>query len=366
MNEGPNMQLTIIPTAYEKEAVEDPFLSLKEEVVKEHLKHVYSNSFQVIIYFMKPKSEGYMELVSTNPVDHPLLDPNYLSHPDDVVKEHLKRVNSNSFPFTRGDILLLVLKVVKEHLKRVNSNSFQFTRGDILLLVLKFVKEHLKRVNSNSFPFTRGDILLLVLKFVKEHLKRVNSNSLSFTRGDILLLVLKVVKEHLKRVNSNSLSFTRGDILLLVLQFVKEHLKHVYSNSFQVIIYFMKPKSEGYMELVSTNPVDHPLLDPNYLSHPDDVKTVIEGDFNWVLDKDRDRHPVHSRNDIGHDELNYMIDKNNLCDAWRTLNPEARRYTFNRTNTKSRIDYMLVSKDLLNKMTNVKITHFPFSDHDLV
>lgn len=31
------------------------------------------------------------------------------------------------------------------------------------------------------------------------------------------------------------------------------------------------------MELVSTNPMDHPLLDPKYLSHKDDVKTFIKG-----------------------------------------------------------------------------------------
>ncbi|XP_063417011.1 oxygen-dependent choline dehydrogenase-like [Mytilus trossulus] len=56
MNEGPNIQLSIIPTAYEKGAVEDPFLDLKKEVVKEPLKRVNSNSFQVILYILKPKS----------------------------------------------------------------------------------------------------------------------------------------------------------------------------------------------------------------------------------------------------------------------------------------------------------------------
>ncbi|CAC5420081.1 unnamed protein product [Mytilus coruscus] len=58
------------------------------------------------------------------------------------------------------------------------------------------------------------------------------------------------------------------------------------------------------------------------------AKRLVLEDFNCVPDKDRDRHPVHDRNDIGHDELNYMINKNNLCDAWRTLNPEARRTFF--------------------------------------
>ncbi|XP_064614396.1 alcohol dehydrogenase [acceptor]-like isoform X2 [Liolophura sinensis] len=37
------------------------------------------------------------------------------------------------------------------------------------------------------------------------------------------------------------------------------------------------PKSFGTLRLRSANPFDYPLVDPNYLSNPDDVKTLVEG-----------------------------------------------------------------------------------------
>ena len=96
------------------------------------------------------------------------------------------------------------------------------------------------------------------------------------------------------------------------------------------------------------------------------VYSVICGDFNCALDKTIDRHPSHSRNDIGLDELNSFVEINNLCDVWRILNPDKRRYTFKRNNSKSRIDFVLTSKCLLSLLSHVKIQHCPFSDHDLV
>ncbi|CAG2053533.1 unnamed protein product [Timema podura] len=39
----------------------------------------------------------------------------------------------------------------------------------------------------------------------------------------------------------------------------------------------LHPKSNGYIKLKSNNPLDHPLIYANYLTHPDDIKTLIEG-----------------------------------------------------------------------------------------
>uniref|UniRef100_T1J046 Glucose-methanol-choline oxidoreductase N-terminal domain-containing protein n=1 Tax=Strigamia maritima TaxID=126957 RepID=T1J046_STRMM len=39
----------------------------------------------------------------------------------------------------------------------------------------------------------------------------------------------------------------------------------------------LRPKSRGYVTLRSKNPHDPPIINPNYLSHPDDLKTLVEG-----------------------------------------------------------------------------------------
>ncbi|OWF43152.1 Glucose dehydrogenase [acceptor] [Mizuhopecten yessoensis] len=39
----------------------------------------------------------------------------------------------------------------------------------------------------------------------------------------------------------------------------------------------LRPKSRGYIRLKSRDPFDYPDIDPNYLEHPDDVHTLIEG-----------------------------------------------------------------------------------------
>uniref|UniRef100_T1J045 Glucose-methanol-choline oxidoreductase N-terminal domain-containing protein n=1 Tax=Strigamia maritima TaxID=126957 RepID=T1J045_STRMM len=39
----------------------------------------------------------------------------------------------------------------------------------------------------------------------------------------------------------------------------------------------LRPKSRGYVSLMSNNPHDPPIIDPNYLSHPDDGQVLIEG-----------------------------------------------------------------------------------------
>ncbi|KAH9379333.1 hypothetical protein HPB48_015136 [Haemaphysalis longicornis] len=38
-----------------------------------------------------------------------------------------------------------------------------------------------------------------------------------------------------------------------------------------------RPKSRGYVKIKSNNPLDHPMIDPNYLSHPEDIATAVEG-----------------------------------------------------------------------------------------
>lgn len=41
--------------------------------------------------------------------------------------------------------------------------------------------------------------------------------------------------------------------------------------------YTLRPKSRGTVRLRSADPKDTPIIDPNFLSHPDDLKTSVEG-----------------------------------------------------------------------------------------
>uniref|UniRef100_A0ABM0MC43 Glucose dehydrogenase [FAD, quinone]-like n=1 Tax=Saccoglossus kowalevskii TaxID=10224 RepID=A0ABM0MC43_SACKO len=44
-----------------------------------------------------------------------------------------------------------------------------------------------------------------------------------------------------------------------------------------LMVMICRPKSVGEIRLRTTNPFDHPIIDPQYLSHPSDVRTMIEG-----------------------------------------------------------------------------------------
>lgn len=48
-------------------------------------------------------------------------------------------------------------------------------------------------------------------------------------------------------------------------------------GAFTVVPILLHPKSKGSIRLQSDDPFDPPLIDPNYLDHPDDVKTMLKG-----------------------------------------------------------------------------------------
>ncbi|NBX15414.1 MAG: glucose-methanol-choline oxidoreductase, partial [Betaproteobacteria bacterium] len=53
----------------------------------------------------------------------------------------------------------------------------------------------------------------------------------------------------------------------------KQHWGHGYS----LHVTLMRPKSRGSVTLQSKNPLDKPLIDPAFLDHPDDLKTLVQG-----------------------------------------------------------------------------------------
>ena len=71
---------------------------------------------------------------------------------------------------------------------------------------------------------------------------------------------------------------------------------------------------------------------------------IIGGDFNLVLQPEIDRHNSMFNHTKSLTIINEFIEKKGLCDAWRVLHPQTRRYSWHRpakTST-SRIDFLLI------------------------
>ena len=56
-----------------------------------------------------------------------------------------------------------------------------------------------------------------------------------------------------------------------------------YKDCWSVLPMLLRPESTGYIKLRSKNPFNHPYIVPNYLTHPLDVKTVVEGTWKILL-----------------------------------------------------------------------------------
>lgn len=95
----------------------------------------------------------------------------------------------------------------------------------------------------------------------------------------------------------------------------------------------------------------------------DDI--IMCGDFNCVLDNKLDiiSGVNHSENAVL--AFNDLINNCNLYDVWRYHNTDAKQYTWSRTNPfiARRLDYILTSSNIFDKVTSCSIVSIPTSDH---
>ena len=102
----------------------------------------------------------------------------------------------------------------------------------------------------------------------------------------------------------------------------------------------------------------------------DSESIIVGGDFNTVINIDIDKKNGNiNNNKKNRDKINNILLNNDVNDIWRVLNPNTRHYTWH-SNTKPtifcRLDYFLVSSNLVNIIRNCKITTGFRSDHSLV
>lgn len=104
------------------------------------------------------------------------------------------------------------------------------------------------------------------------------------------------------------MSGSMANMLGIPKNFVKEVYRDLMGKpAFSLVPIIMRPKSRGRLRLKSRNPFQWPKMQPNYLQHPDDLKTLVEG-AKWVMNYDSDRMYLlyhHQRSYLCH--LFYII-----------------------------------------------------------
>lgn len=115
---------------------------------------------------------------------------------------------------------------------------------------------------------------------------------------------------------------------------------------------------------------------PNFYTH---VKNVVNnfgnphcilcGDFNLVQDQNLDTFNYLNRNNPKAKEIVLKIKEDmDLCDPWRILNPNNKRFTWRKSNPikQARLDFFLVSSEILNVIDYVDILPGYRTDHSMV
>lgn len=92
---------------------------------------------------------------------------------------------------------------------------------------------------------------------------------------------------------------------------------------------------------------------------------VIGGDFNVTPDETLDRHPPKSSTPQLNSLITNFCNNLKLLDVWRHLNPNTKQFSWFRPNasSKSRIDYWLISDNLLHFVKHCTISPAPLTDH---
>ena len=105
----------------------------------------------------------------------------------------------------------------------------------------------------------------------------------------------------------------------------------------------------------------------NDIEENQDKNLIIGGDFNLYmtrLDKDDMVYKPNKSCDL----LTSYMDDYNISDIWRTLNPDIKRYTWRRCHPiiQSRLDYWLVSSELIYNVQSCDIKPSIKTDHSLI
>ena len=100
--------------------------------------------------------------------------------------------------------------------------------------------------------------------------------------------------------------------------------------------------------------------------HSDNI--IIGGDFNFVLDHERDSNYHRQNNPRARDTFKQIVEEQGLLDAWTVLNPGKQAFTWSKTNPHKfgRLDMFFISEHLLNQSISCDIETGYRSDHSII
>ena len=79
-----------------------------------------------------------------------------------------------------------------------------------------------------------------------------------------------------------------------------------------------------------------------------------------------DNSPDHNDNRNFIADVCSFMETNNIVDAWRTVNPDKRCFTWHRAEKRSRLEHVLTSEHLVNFIDDVNILQGIQSDYSLL
>ena len=108
----------------------------------------------------------------------------------------------------------------------------------------------------------------------------------------------------------------------------------------------------------------------NYVLHNADNTFIIGGDFNTVLDINLDKKNGNTETHKKcRKEIKSILDIHDLTDIWRLKHPDKRHFTWHSNNRPpifSRLDYFLISNNIVNNTTKTHIKTSYRTDHSLI
>ena len=115
---------------------------------------------------------------------------------------------------------------------------------------------------------------------------------------------------------------------------------------------------------------------PNFYKHIerkiheiDNNKVIILGDFNLVLDVEKDTYNYkHINNPQARKTVLNMMENNNLSDPFREIHPDVRQYTWRKRNPikQSRLDFFLITENMISSVKKCNILPSYRSDHSII